>query len=84
MKFSIRSWKTTIVGVLSGVLAIVAGSHHTSFSAALQDFQVQIGVIGMALGILSKDSNVSGPPPPETPSITVGTVGQPPADLKGK
>jgi len=66
MKFQvlIRSWKSTIVGVASGILAILAASKHNSIQEALADGKVQIEIVIMILGLVSKDADVSGEPKP--------------------
>ena len=64
-----RSWKSTMIGCISGALTIIAASHHASFVEALSDFQVQLGLLTGLVGLVGKDYNVSGPdmPKPQDP-----------------
>ncbi len=74
-----KNYKTTIIGILSGLMAIIAASHHTSFLDAVKDMQVQMSVIGLVLGVLSKDYDshatttveVQSNNPPKLPTTTV-------------
>jgi hypothetical protein len=61
-----KSWKTTAVGIASLIAATMTALHEVSFMAALKDPQFQIAVFIGILGIVAKDSSVTG-----------GTVGQP-------
>lgn len=54
------SWKSTATGIVSGVLAIVAASQATSLKAALLDFKVQIAVVLLINGLVSRDASESG------------------------
>lgn len=60
------SWKTTIVGAISLIMAAFRASNDASFAAAMHDPAFQTTVILGVLGLLAKDFNTTG-----------GTVGQP-------
>jgi hypothetical protein len=68
---SFKSWKTTVVGLLSLTLGVVQASGDGSFAAAAHDFKVQIAFIGALIGFLSKDASVTGGTIPATPEAAV-------------
>ena len=57
-----KSWKTTIAGIASIVIGAITVQQNTfhSIPEALGDFRVQMTILVGLIGILSKDSNVSG------------------------
>jgi hypothetical protein len=57
---SIASWKTTALGAASLFLAAMQTYHDPTWSIALHDPQVQTTVALGILGLLAKDSNVTG------------------------
>ena len=60
------SWRTALVGVLSVFYAAMNAYGDGSLQMAIHDPKVQIAVLVALLGILAKDSQVTG-----------GTTGQP-------
>lgn len=60
LKNSLKNWKTTAVGLLSGILGIIQAAHAPSIAAAFKDPTVQISIAGAALGFLAKDNDVTG------------------------
>lgn len=62
----ITSWKSSLVGIAGVVLAVVSASQDPSIQAMAVDPKVQIALLIGLLGLVAKDSNVTG-----------GTTGQP-------
>lgn len=61
------SWKSTLVGVGSAVIAVIqASSYHGDWLAAIHDRSVQMAIVVAILGWVTKDSQVTG-----------GRIGQP-------
>lgn len=60
------SWKSTVVGLAGVLLAVFSASQDPSIQAMVLDPKVQIALLLGVLGLVTKDSNVTG-----------GTVGQP-------
>ena len=50
-----RNWKTTVIGVIGGALSLYTGG--------MNGKSAMIAATLAALGAVSKDFNVSGPPP---------------------
>jgi hypothetical protein len=63
---SLKSWKTTLGGIVSLFIAAMATYHDASWQTALHDPQVQMAVVVGVIAMFTKDSNVTG-----------GTSGQP-------
>lgn len=68
---SITSWKTTLGGLLSLFVGAMASYNDASFNAAIHDFRVQMAVVVGIIGLLAKDSNVTGGTKPSTPEAAV-------------
>lgn len=73
----LKSYKSTIVGILSLTFAAIAGSQHHSILEALMDMQVQMAILIGALGMVTKDFDVHAttevkvePQLPPKPAIT--------------
>jgi len=71
---SITSWKTTVAGLLSAFVAAWQAVSDSSFSAAIHDPKVQIALIVFAIGVLSKDHDVSGGTRAATPEAATRIV----------
>jgi hypothetical protein len=57
-----KNWKTTLVGIVAGTLTILQATLAAYQSGApVQWLQVALGVAVMALGVVAKDFNISGP-----------------------
>jgi hypothetical protein len=63
---SFASWKTTLAGLISLFLGAMQAYSLHDWGAAIKDPRVQTAVLLGILGMLAKDSNVTG-----------GTTGQP-------
>jgi hypothetical protein len=74
---SLTSWKTTLIGTVSILLAAMQTYHDASFMVALQDPRVQMAVVVGILGLFSKDSNVTGGSVPATPEAENRVVQKP-------
>jgi|HubBroStandDraft_2_1064218.scaffolds.fasta_scaffold478531_1 hypothetical protein len=61
-----KSWKSTLVGLVAAIWAVVSGLEIHDWSAAVHDHGIQTKVMLAVLGFIVKDGNVTG-----------GTVGQP-------
>lgn len=66
MKSFLASWKSSLIGLASVVLAVVSASQDATIGAMINDPKVQIALLVGILGLVAKDGNVTG-----------GTVGQP-------
>ncbi len=62
----LKSWKTTLLGVVSLFVAAMATYMDASLAEAVKDPRVQIAVLTGLMGLLAKDWNTTG-----------GSVGQP-------
>lgn len=62
----IRSWKSTLLGMISIALSILQGKigNYKSLSDALHDPTVQVLILVGLIGFVTKDANVSGQPTP--------------------
>ena len=63
---NLKSWKTTLFGILAALVGVAQGIKIHSWSMALRDPTVQLAIASAVIGVMAKDSNVTG-----------GTVGQP-------
>ncbi len=61
-----KSWKSTLVGLVAAIWAVVSGLEIHDWSAALHDHGIQTKLMLAVLGFIVKDGNVTG-----------GTSGQP-------
>jgi hypothetical protein len=61
-----KSWKTSLLGILSLFVSAWQGFHDPTMLAAIQDPKVQMAVLVGVIGLVAKDGNVTG-----------GTSGQP-------
>jgi len=61
-----KSWKTTTVSLVSGLLVIIQGFKTPDLAVLIHDPAFQMKVLVLVLGLVSKDANVTG-----------GTSGQP-------
>ena len=58
-----RSWKTTLSGLIAGIMTVLDGTLHALSNGQTVDWnKVALGVLIAVLGYFSKDYNVSGPP----------------------
>ena len=65
----IRSWKTTLSGVLMIIIgALKLGKPHFLAGMDSSDYIFVLAVLGGIVGIAAKDSNVTGPSGPDTAS----------------
>lgn len=62
----LKSWKSTLVGLVAAVWAVISGIEIHDWNAAIHDHGIQTKVMLAVLGFIVKDGNVTG-----------GTVGQP-------
>jgi hypothetical protein len=73
---NISSWRTTLVGLISAFVAAWQGYNDASFSMAIRDPKVQTAVLVAIIGILAKDSNVTGGTKAATPEAKARIASQ--------
>ena len=57
---SLKSWKTTVVGLGLVLFGVIQAAKSPSIGAAFTDPTVQIAMAGAVLGFLAKDNDVTG------------------------
>lgn len=56
---TIKSWKTTLIGIASLILGIIQ-TYNEGWAMAIHDPKVQMAVLVGVLGMLAKDGNITG------------------------